>query len=673
MSFDKENLFRMLPAFNRIRDQQMGNGIAPGVENDGPLKALLGLIAEQVAVLEENFDQLYDDQFIETCAEWVVPYIGDLVGTRGLVNFPGAPFSDRAQVANTLRYRRRKGTAAVIEELARDVTGWTASVVEYFQLLATNQYLNHLRPGNLSVASLKQWEQLEYANTPFDTLAHTVDVRNIASRRGKYNIPNIGIFLWRLDSYGLTNAPAFKVDALRYKFDALGKDIALYNYQEPEKEITHLAQPVNVPMPISRLVMHHYLADYYGANKSILVHDNTPVCVCNLSDKTDGSGDWVNMPSDKIAIDPVLGRIAFPAAPSAPVHVNYYYGFSDKMGGGEYARSDSFSTDIDIILEVPGDRPTIQAALNDLQLTGGIVQVTDNEYYLETPQITVAAGKKIELRAKDKTRPVLVLSGDLEITGADNAEVLINGLLISGGCLRVPENDGSGQPNRLRVLKLDHCTLPPGDSAAIGTVPAQPHQPRLIIDMPEVKVVVDKCIMGPVRAHDGAEVSISNSIMDALDESETAYDGINGPGGYGAVLTVVNTTIIGNVYARIMQLASNTIFYGDEAGAERVQEGCVRFSYVPPGSRLPKRHRCQPESAADDARMRPVFTSMKYGEAAYCQLSQHCAGAIRQGADNEAEMGAFNNLYQPQRITNLRTRLDEYMRFGLEAGIFYGS
>ena len=27
---------------------------------------------------------MYDDQFIETCAEWLAPYIGDLIGYRTL-------------------------------------------------------------------------------------------------------------------------------------------------------------------------------------------------------------------------------------------------------------------------------------------------------------------------------------------------------------------------------------------------------------------------------------------------------------------------------------------------------------------------------------------------------------------------------------------------------------
>src|SRR4051812_5131983 len=53
---------------NRLRQSALG----------GPYANLLALFAEQTAVLREDLDQLYDDQFIETCADWVVPYIGEL-------------------------------------------------------------------------------------------------------------------------------------------------------------------------------------------------------------------------------------------------------------------------------------------------------------------------------------------------------------------------------------------------------------------------------------------------------------------------------------------------------------------------------------------------------------------------------------------------------------------
>jgi hypothetical protein len=34
-------------------------------------------------------------------------------------------------------------------------------------------------------------------------------------------------------------------------------------------------------------------------------------------------------------------------------------------------------------------------------------------------------------------------------------------------------------------------------------------------------------------------------------------------------------------------------------------------------------------------------------------------------------MGAFHDLMQPQREASLRDQLREYLRFGLDAGVFY--
>src|SRR5947209_16842843 len=150
MSFDLETLYNLLPAIYRIRDLEQSGDVLPisdlrsNVDKDKPklpLQALLKVIVEQVAIFEENLAQLYDDQFIETCAEWVIPYIGDLVGARGIYTPPGSGLSQRAEVANTLRYRRRKGTVAVLEELAANVTRWPAHAVEFFQRLVTTQYM----------------------------------------------------------------------------------------------------------------------------------------------------------------------------------------------------------------------------------------------------------------------------------------------------------------------------------------------------------------------------------------------------------------------------------------------------------------------------------------------------------------------------------------------------
>ena len=159
-------------------------------------------------LLAEDLDQLYDDQFIETCAPWVIPYIGDLIGYQSVKGIAPAIDNPRSEVAETISLRRRKGTVLVMEQLARDVTAWGAHAVEFFRMLGDTQYMNHLRLWNHYAPDLRCWKTGLYIETGFDRTAHKVDVRRIAARRGRYNIQNIGIFLWSLNAYSVTSDQA---------------------------------------------------------------------------------------------------------------------------------------------------------------------------------------------------------------------------------------------------------------------------------------------------------------------------------------------------------------------------------------------------------------------------------------------------------------------------------
>ena len=660
--YDAEKLYSLLPAIYRVRDAEQGY----------PLRALIGVIAEQALALEENLAQLYDDQFVETAAEWAIPYIGDLIGARDIYSSVGKVTSARAEVANTIAYRRRKGTAAMLEQLARDVTGWPARVVEFFQLLKTTQYINHIRLGNLATPDLRQWEPLERLSTPFTTTARTAEVRRIAPSRGKYNIPNVGIFLFRIGAYSLTDSPAAKLNAdagdFRYFFDPLGRDTALFTDPVSEDEITQLARPINAPLPISRRVLKTYLGDYYTTDKSasICIVTDVPVqpsqiSVCDLSDVS--GGDWAHQPAgpDQVLLDPVLGRLVFGAAPAQPPLVTYHYGFSADMGGGEYPRAETFDPDLPVTPLAPGT--AIQTAINDLVSSSadGAIEVGDSGRYEETLTIAAQSGQHIELRAKDGSRPVLVQTGDMAISGQDDSEVTLNGFLIAGGAVRI-----TGQ---IKQVTLRHCTLVPGVAAT------------LFVESTDVSVTIDHCIAGAIRAEKGGIVEITDSIVDALGDTAVAYSAADDVAEGGA-LTVIDSTVIGKIHAEQLPLVSNSILLarlaeGDAwpfaVHSERTQEGCLRFSYTPLESHAPRRFHCHPASEDDATKVRPQFTSLRYGDPGYCQLSLRTDSRIRTGADDEAEMGAFHDLYQPQRETNLRVRLDEYLRFGLEAGVFYAS
>ena len=74
-----------------------------------------------------------------------------------------------------------------------------------------------------------------------------------------------------------------------------------------------------------------------------------------------------------------------------------------------------------------------------------------------------------------------------------------------------------------------------------------------------------------------------------------------------------------------------------------------------------------------EATVRPLFSARRYGDPALGQLDLRCAVQIRTGAESGAEMGAYEQLRQPQREANLRDALDEYLRLGLTAGLHYAN
>jgi hypothetical protein len=71
-----DRLFNLLPAWYR----QLDIGQVPDGASAGPLQSLLRVVSEQVNLVEADIDQLYSNWFIETCEDWVVPYLADLVG-----------------------------------------------------------------------------------------------------------------------------------------------------------------------------------------------------------------------------------------------------------------------------------------------------------------------------------------------------------------------------------------------------------------------------------------------------------------------------------------------------------------------------------------------------------------------------------------------------------------
>ncbi len=743
MSTQKDRLYELLPVIYRMRDHGQGE----------PLRALLQVASEQVEVVENDIERLYENWFIETCEDWVVPYIGDLLGYEpvheagepGEVTTPQGRLRNkilipRREVANTLRYRRRKGTLALLEQVANDVAGWPARAVEFYKLLAWTQALNHQRPDRGRTVDLRQGDALDRLDGPFDELAHTVDVRRINSHRtqSRYNIPSVGLFVWRQKAYSVTHTQAYCVEDVGphcYTFSALGNDTPLTR-PELEPEPTQIAGELNLPIPIRRRAFEERkeeegqerrqaAAAYYGLvgdtriGKSLAIWTRgwpikkaSEQLIPRESIVPADLSDWQYRPQrGQVAVDPVLGRIAFPPKqlPKEGVWVSYHYGFSADIGGGEYDRPLSQPAD-SVIMRVSGQEQLNTElepwkAGTDGQAPEGqpphaVIEITDSGVYVLPINITLKKDHSLQIRAANRARPVIRLldwqtdrPDHLSVTGAAGSRFTLDGLLITGRGVQIE--------GELASVTIRHSTLVPGWSLDPDCEPHRPAEPSLEVINAHPCIVVEHSIIGSIQvnldevAMDPLKIRISDSILDATgsecDGPECEALGASGSAIAHAVLTIARSTVFGHIYTHAIELAENSIFMGLVKVARR-QIGCMRFCYVTPGSRTPRRYHCQPDlvekaveaefnpgeerehaKECERQRVRPQFNSTRYGTPTYGQLAHTCAEEIKRGADDESEMGVFHDLYQPQRAANLRTRLEEYTPTGSDAGITYAS
>ena len=361
-----DSLFELLPAVHRQRDITEGE----------PLRALLQIITEQARDLQRDIEQLYDNWFIETCDDWVVPYIADLVGFRrvqgagqpgdaldprgGLLNrylFP------RREVASTVKLRRRKGTLPVLEELARNIADWKARAVEFYPYVVRSQSLKSPWPKSGGTVDFRHRTALADIGSPLDEVARTVDTRPMRSlpAHGWHNFPNVALFVWQRRVESVTRSrprciPQDGDDCRHFTFDVLGRTLPLHVLPAQEDSTDSIAERQHLPVPLTRAVLEHngsaselYYGERDGHALSLAVYRGgrliraDRVLVRNLSSSSsrdqarrDLSGDFCA----EIAVDPECGLFldGGDCRAAADYRVTYHVGVWGEIGAGESPR-----------------------------------------------------------------------------------------------------------------------------------------------------------------------------------------------------------------------------------------------------------------------------------------------------------------------------------------------
>ena len=215
MTPSADRLYELLPAVHRLRDADQGQ----------PLQALLRVIAEQVDVVEDDIEQLYDNWFIETCEDWVVPYIGDLVGYA-----PGS---------RGRRARRRDARPAPqpgpVPAPRRRATRSPTGAAGARSRCCRSRCADARRLAGAGGRVLRRWSRRAVARAPRRRARPVADLRDgdaldalggavrAARAHGRHAAADrraarpaattsraVALFVWRLRSYGVTHAPALQ-------------------------------------------------------------------------------------------------------------------------------------------------------------------------------------------------------------------------------------------------------------------------------------------------------------------------------------------------------------------------------------------------------------------------------------------------------------------------------
>jgi hypothetical protein len=248
-----EKIWGLIPEVYRNEDG--------GPAQDGPLRALVEILAGQAAIARRSIDRLWADQHIDEADDWAVPYIGGLVGARPVnaLNRPG----QRANAGRTILYRRRQGTVRLAELLADDIADWDAVASEAFcHLLRTWHMLDggpapgpvtaSPRGGFADLRNARIGDLLDHAH---DDTSRLPDFRRHRGVWGRANIPKLNLHLFRQFAFPLAGVtPARIADGL-YTLDPSGRDVALFQPggRATEECVAAREWQMRAPIPCRRL------------------------------------------------------------------------------------------------------------------------------------------------------------------------------------------------------------------------------------------------------------------------------------------------------------------------------------------------------------------------------------------------------------------------------------
>jgi hypothetical protein len=721
MSASRVPLFERLPEIYRTRDAEQ----TPA----NVLRAWLGAIEGAFGAVHADIGQLYENLFIDTCEDWVIPYLADLLGTSHL---KGDPRTLRADVADTIALRRRKGTLAAIERLAADLTGWACHCVELRHNLGWAQHLNHQRPAGGGTLPIRDPRSLALLGTPFDPFAWFPDTCAAANDVRRVNLPNLAIFLWRLAAYQLPLVQPLLKDvgatgatkegqaryALRFDLHPLDRPVKLFNAGRGIGASLTSADAIPGPILAARLMgasaADYVAVDYFDDSEEVPVgfdlgdaglHLFFPASLEPLVDwkwafRGDNLCAWETglrqpLRNGEVAIDPVLGRIVIGVDTEAQRDklavdawfASFSYGAAGPVGAHPVARERPVDDSESKLIPVgsrSGDMG-LQEALNGVEAAteNWIVEIRDSFVHeLDLQDLRLA--HSLTIRAPVGQRPIVRLARPLAfrpaIVAAEDSEVPIvrlEGLYLAPHATSFPEGEALISQAALSALEIVGCTLDPGGHSLRDGSRA-PMQAALALHngygldsdeqrdfVPTPRILVQRSVLGAIAIDDRYVLTVESSIVDAGEGVSSSID----------TRAIGPASSAPNAWGAPFDFDGITCF-----GAVHVQSvGGSGGLFTRRFAVLDNQHGCiraswfggranrlpPNHSCLAAGEARLLFTSERHSEPGYAQVAATSDVRIRTLGPDDDTMGAFGFQLDAHKWTNLQVRLRELMPVGV--------
>ncbi len=671
-----------------LRDGPDGEPGAPRL-----LDALLDGVEAQRRLLEADIDQVWDDLFIESCADWAVPYIGALLGLP--------PDTERLEVAYAIALRRRKGTPAALEDFAEILTGWTVRVLEGWQITLWAQRLGHPPPPR--IASLNVADGTRHrAGTPFERARRSVTPGGPWSPRAATAV----VWPWQVRTYLATQAAPLTGIASRFALHPLGCEAPLYIRPRPRRLSSDVGaaagrsrtgDELDAPVRGTYRVIEALASDgqiTYGTNWTIapehalaagaasedptllaLTVDGAPVPWGQLRFGALAPGVAAPQPpaADEVVVDVARGHVELGSSLQGAVRATWHRPVPGELGA--LTGDSEVDPAARVVVEVNPAAPVLGNRVQTLAAAFALAQTLtapldpalsargrpDVEIRLLTSDRLAAPAALTFTPAVARWRIVAprpqtpVLTGDLSLD-LPGATVELEGFLLDGDLRLGP---------RLECVRAAHLTMHPAAGREV----------QIAADAWGVGFEARHCILGAIRAGIAAEaIFVEDSIVDARGEplavcgapagGTPGKAAIAGVGAHAPALRASGATFVGPV--ELEAVSAVDCLFLDGLEVVQTQEGCLRHCYLGPPLSTPPAHPTTYRCLSTPA---PTFSSIGFEGAGYYALALEPVHPLQTAASDGGEVGAYHHARRAAALTNLRRRIAEFVPLGLRPGL----